>query len=461
MRNDDAKGLFFEFLPHIVGYFAIVVNNQDAHLSGNHCSRFAHSFEPGDEFFRQISDEAVTLSLGKSTGTMIRKTLFWLHLSAGVAAGLFIFIMAGTGVVLAFERQIVSFVDRDIRSVTVPNDAQARPLNDLLKAVSRAGMGSPTAIVVSNRPQAATQFSIGRGKTVFVDPYSGGVLGVSSPGAHDFFFQVERLHRALGAPLGSKSIGHWLAAISNLLFGALILLGVILWVPRKWSWKALRPSIAFRSGLRGKARDWNWHNVIGIWCALPLLVIVLTGVVMSFQWANTLLFRLTGSTPATGGRDGGDRSGHGDDYSAIGHEPNYDQLLTSAKNLSPEWRTITLNVVRGAKAPVPATIDTGTGGQPQKRTQYLLNRDTGRVIKSTSFADGSLGQRLRTLVRFGHTGEYGGLPGQVIAAIASLGACVLVYTGLSLAIRRLFARLKRKRPHIVPSRETYEEQPVA
>lgn len=43
---------------------------------------------------------------------MIRKTLFWLHLPVGVAAGLFIFIMAATGVVLSFERQITEFIDK-------------------------------------------------------------------------------------------------------------------------------------------------------------------------------------------------------------------------------------------------------------------------------------------------------------------------------------------------------------
>jgi hypothetical protein len=36
------------------------------------------------------------------------------------------------------------------------------------------------------------------------------------------------------------------------------------------------------------------------------------------------------------------------------------------------------------------------------------------------------------------------LAGQLIAAVASFAACVLVYTGLSLSVRRLFARLKRK-----------------
>ena len=378
---------------------------------------------------------------------MIRRFLFWTHLVTGVTAGVFVFIMAATGVVLAFEKQITDFADRDIRSVSVPNSAQPLSMNDLLEDVRRAGVGQPTAMVVSNAPQLATQFSIGRGKSIYVDPYSGAVLGASSAAAHNFFSEVERLHRTLGAPLGSKGAGHWLAAVSNLLFGGLILLGLFLWLPRKWSWKAVRASIAFRRGLRGRARDWNWHNVLGIWCAAPLLIIVLTGVVMSFGWANALLFRLSGSTPPVQGRGPGDNGRHGRNIQ-IGDEPNYDLLLAISKTFVPAWRTITLNVARGANAPVQVMVDAGTGGQPQKRTQYLLNRDTGAVLRTTKFTNGTMGQRLRSFVRFGHTGEWGGLAGQLIAAIASLAACVLVYTGLSLSIRRLIARLTRKRNSI-------------
>ncbi len=374
---------------------------------------------------------------------MIRKTFFWLHLITGVTAGLFTFIMAATGVLLAFERQITEFADRDIRSVSVPNDVHSQRLNELLEVVRHAGIGDPTAIVVRHEPQATMQFSIGRGRTVYVDPFSGAVLGSSSARARDFFSAIERVHRALGAPLGSKSAGRWLTGVSNLLFGGLILLGIVLWTPRKWSWKSVRSSIAFRGGLRGKARDWNWHNVIGIWCALPLLVIVLSGVVMSFNWANALLFRLSGSTPAVAGREGGDRRPRVRQF-GTGQEPNYDRLLAAATRLNPNWHTITLNLARDAKAPVAVLTDAGTGGQPQYRTQYLLNRDTGTVVKTSTFADGSLGQRLRAFVRFGHTGEYFGWLGQAIAAMASLGACMLVYTGLSLAIRRLAAMLRRK-----------------
>ncbi len=117
----------------------------------------------------------------------------------------------------------------------------------------------------------------------------------------------------------------------------------------------------------------------------------------------------------------------------------------NSNGVNHNWRTITLNIVQDAHAPVAAVMDTGTGGQPQQRTQYLLNRDTGAVIRVSTFTNTSLGQRLRTFVRFGHTGEYYGVVGQAVAALASLGACLLVYTGLSLSIRRLAAKLKRKR----------------
>lgn len=388
---------------------------------------------------------------------MLRKIIFWIHLTLGVSAGVFIFVMAATGIMLAFEKQITALVDRDIRSVSEPNPAQQRPIADLLKAVRKSDYGQPTAMMVRNESKAATQLSIGRGKSIYVDPYSGAILGASSATARQFFSEVERFHRAMGAPLGSKGAGHWIAAVSNLLFAALILFGVILWLPRRWTSKGIRASIAFRGGLTGRARDWNWHNVFGIWCAIPLLVIALTGIVMSFPWANTLLFRLSGSTQPVQGRGPDDRRGNRDGH-PVGPEPDYDRLLARAKALDPHWRTITLSFSRAANGPVQITVDTGDGGQPQLRRQFSLNRQTGAVLKTTTFDDGSLGQRLRAFVRFGHTGEWGGLAGQVVAAVASLGACLLVYTGLALSVRRLLAAVRRER-RLTDARELIMNQP--
>ncbi len=48
-------------------------------------------------------------------------------------------------------------------------------------------------------------------------------------------------------------------------------------------------SVLISTRLRGKARDWNWHNVIGFWSSAVLIVLTLTAAVMSYPWANDLL----------------------------------------------------------------------------------------------------------------------------------------------------------------------------
>lgn len=61
----------------------------------------------------------------------------------------------------------------------------------------------------------------------------------------------------------------------------------------------------FRRRLPGKARDFNWHNVIGFWSAVPLFVVVISGVVISYPRASDLAYRAVGEKPPVQGRTGG------------------------------------------------------------------------------------------------------------------------------------------------------------
>ena len=51
--------------------------------------------------------------------------------------------------------------------------------------------------------------------------------------------------------------------------------GFYLWLPKIWTWRQIRNVTWFKGGLRAKARDFNWHNAIGFWSAVPLAVVVL------------------------------------------------------------------------------------------------------------------------------------------------------------------------------------------
>ena len=106
---------------------------------------------------------------------------------------------------------------------------------------------------------------------------------------------------------------------------------------------------------------------------------------------------------------------------------------------------MTTRLASSNSAPVVIAVDEGYGGQPQKRTTFTFARATGAVEKAEDFQSLSAGRRLRSWLRFAHTGEIYGLLGQTVAGLVSLGAVVLVYTGFALAVRRLSAWVGRRR----------------
>ena len=74
-----------------------------------------------------------------------------------------------------------------------------------------------------------------------------------------------------------------------------------------------------------------------------------------------------------------------------------------------------------------------------------FDRASAALVKNEGFEQLSAGRRVRSWLRFAHTGEFYGLTGQTIAGLASLGGVFLVYTGIALATRRLLAWIKRRR----------------
>jgi uncharacterized iron-regulated membrane protein len=93
----------------------------------------------------------------------LRKIIFWLHLTAGVLAGAVILVMSMTGVLLAFERQIVAFAERDIRTVAPPASDTPRLSLDTMVARARemVSEGAPSSITLSAHPTVATMVNFG------------------------------------------------------------------------------------------------------------------------------------------------------------------------------------------------------------------------------------------------------------------------------------------------------------
>ncbi len=65
---------------------------------------------------------------------------------------------------------------------------------------------------------------------------------------------------------------------------------------------------------------------------------------------------------------------------------------------------------------------------------------TGDILDRSGYADQSPGRKVRVWLRYLHTGQALGWPGQLVAGIACLAGCLLTYTGFALAWRRFFGR---------------------
>jgi uncharacterized iron-regulated membrane protein len=448
----------------------------------------------------------------------LRKIIFWLHLCCGVFAGIVVLIISATGVALTYEKQMLAWADlRDYRQPPPSADARRLPMGALLEKARAERGGLPSTVTVRPGDDEPVALGYGRETTVYANPYSGAILGEGSRGLRSFFGVMTDWHRWLGAGGANRNIGRAITGACNLAFLFIVVSGLYLWWPRRWRWPNLRSVVWFRGGLRGKARDFNWHNVIGFWSLVPLFFVVLSGTVMSYPWASSLVYRLAGEEPPARSGPGGPGFGPGeagrargqgqagepgraeaanqdsgpagaradrtraDDRPATGTpeagarrerprgergaggaegradgEPrggppcfapppddlrldDFDALFARARQQVSGWQTITLRLPQSDEQPLSFSIDQGSGGQPQLRSTLTLERGTAELAGWETFSDGTRARRLRSWLRFIHTGEAGGLAGQTLAGLASGGAVVLVYTGLALALRRFFA----------------------
>ena len=393
----------------------------------------------------------------------LRRALFWCHLAAGSIAGAVILVLCVTGLLLAFQPQVLRFLERGVRRAPAVSGPDRPGAGMLLRLSAEASPEtSPTAITISADPEESAAVAFGRERTLFLDPATGTVLGPGSAGGRAFFAKVQDIHRWLAFSEANRASGKAITGAANVIFFALALTGLYIWWPRLRGIRRISSVALFQRRLSGKARDFNWHNVIGVWTAAPLAVITLTGMVMSYRWAGDLVYRVFGSEPPPAQAAGGARRGTPGTRALTAEDAaTFDRLWKIAEKQSPGWRAITLRLPEGDKPAVTFSIEEGRFLNRFARSSLTLNTRTGGVTKWEPYAEAGAGRQARTWMRFLHTGEALGVVGQLVAAIASLGGAVLAVTGLALALRRFQAwRTRRSTEMSASSSDDIELPPV-
>ncbi|MEO5716604.1 MAG: PepSY-associated TM helix domain-containing protein [Luteolibacter sp.] len=358
----------------------------------------------------------------------VRRSIFWLHLAIGLSAGALVAVMSVTGVLMAFERQITEQAD----GFHITPGATVLGPEKLLENPA-FGKTAPSSVGFERDPAKPVTFQFGKDKTTFADPSTGESLGEGNTTVRGFFKFILSWHRWLGREGASQETGKAIIGIGNLLFLFLVVSGIFLWFPKRWTRPAFKAVTLLQRRLKGRSRDWNWHNVFGFWAAVPLLVVVTSGTVISHQWANNLVFRIVGETPPPKGEKKKPQKA-----TLPENRAGLDAALAAVKTANPAWQSIQLQLPF-EKSATFAVADSHRG-RPDLRRQVTVDLASSTILKSEGFEALSTGRQARTWIRWIHTGEAGGIAGQTIAGLAASASAVLVWTGFALSWRRFFGK---------------------
>lgn len=343
----------------------------------------------------------------------MRHKILIAHFALALLAGVVITSLGVTGSIMAFEPEIDHLQHRALMDVT-PGGA-THSIADIAAVVARAYPDAPIGTVtLGATPSRAYAVSTPKGQ-VYVDPYTLDIKGIRPNGA-DWLSNVHQMHLRLLTTWG-KPVVAWSGVI--MLF--LVLSGLYLW------WPAKRMSVT-----TGKTpyRTWfDWHNAIGIFTFVFLLLLSATGVFIGFEsTARPLAFRLTGSTPAPVVSP------------RIKAQPGVAQItpdaaLEIARQAIPGATPFLVPIVSPTDAYVVRARfpeDLTPGG----RSRVLIDSYSGAVMQIDNSRTASAGRRVETMNRAIHTGDIFGLPSKILMSIASIMAPVQLLTGVMLWWRR-------------------------
>jgi uncharacterized iron-regulated membrane protein len=366
-----------------------------------------------------------------------RRKLIPVHRWTGLTLGLIVLLSAFTGAGMAFRAQLDPLLYPRVAR-TAPC---ATPLSlDTLAASARRlhPKGTLDYLRVRNDATAPVAARFLNKDTLYLDRCSG-AASASQNRYQGFFGVLEWLHRGRWAEFGGWVMGTGALSLILLLAG----IGVYLWWPRR----PRRFSQGFRvSGkLKGPAFNIGLHRAVGAWATIPLLLSALTGLPNAFDGLHDAIVSLDGKPESKLG-------------SAPPAGPHTAMLPLAAAwqtidRLAPGASEVLIHVARAPRDPLEIYIIAAGAPHANARTYLYLDAWSGRVLSYVPYSRMGSGSRLYFWMLSLHTGEVGGIFGQLILFLGAIGALILGYTGISAYVRRRF-KLDRKRP--VPARNMVE-----
>lgn len=353
-----------------------------------------------------------------------RNKLSWLHTWSGLTIGMGVVFLALTGAGLVLKPQLEDLVYHDLHVVKKCDAPLALDkLANSAKAAHPAAKLHSIELTTEDTASVAVMFT--DKDYVYVNPCTAEVLGVQNEYG-GFFGVVNWLHRFRFFP--DLALGRVVAGWINTVFLVLLLGGgLALWWPRNR--QALKMALKFNTRGSGVARTLSLHKIIGVYTAIVLLVLTITGLPIGFVPVKNLIYSMTGyvqpakplSKPAPEG-------------SKI---VPIDDFWQKTKVLVPSLEWVSLRYpAKPGDAYFAEILDHGRVHELAKGYHYM-DAYTGETIKLESYlADQHIGRKIYLYCISIHAGLIWGLPYQLLLLLCTLGVGVQAYSGYSSWLRR-------------------------
>lgn len=362
-------------------------------------------------------------------GDIIKKGLMtfkkinaWVHLWFGLVSGIIVVIVSLTGCILVFEQEI-----RDLTQPWLfaeqPANATVLPPSAILEKVSASIPNKAVHSIWYNGAGQTAKVSIeDSDSTVFVNPYTGDIVAMVDH--EDFFHFILEGHTSLWM---ENELGQGIITYATLIFFILLISGLILWWPKKWTRSTREKSFKIKWSAKFKRVNYDLHNVLGFYSLLVALIITITGLTMGFSWFSKSVYWLTsgGGTPPA--------------FIRASTDTTKIYRVAELKNVDMAWKMATTRIGTYNKDavivtfpekpsdPIQLCVDMKNGSwRYVNLDQHTLKElpSTQPPIDSLEFADW-----LRRVNYGMHVGSIGGMITKVLFFLASLISTTLPITG--------------------------------
>lgn len=389
-----------------------------------------------------------------------KKAVGKIHLWLGLSSGLVVFIVAITGCIYVFQKEISEFLFPERYFVeNVPARQETMPVSQL-KATAEQAIGEEVNFIITYKePERSWIFSsyekgdkdavvhfdeVGHFKVASLDPYTGKVSAVTDY-KYEFFNVVKYIHWSL---LLSNKYGQPIVGIATLIFVFMLISGLILWWPKKWNkaHRDMRFKVKWKASF--KRTNYDLHNVMGFYVCSVALVISLTGLVWAFKWFKSTVYVV--STMSTTPPERLAFTSTIQDIDPEDVQP-IDKAFAQSQQLFPEADRIGIDPAEDAEGTISYY---GYKGKEvyYHHDQAQFDQYSGAYLGRRDYEEKNNGEKLLGMNYDIHVGAIWGLPGKILAFLASLIVASLPITGFLVWYGRKY---KKKKPKPMQAKLAY------